>query len=112
MSRDPRPTYVPCSGPCRRDRVDARTAREAVMVFPLTNSGKGGTHGAAGHLHTRVYVCLECWRQKLPKDPREVHILLERLATLARELLHFQIPKDDKQRDLFGNETKDERRVG
>jgi hypothetical protein len=84
--------FVRCSGPCGRD-VDARHAREGVLVWPQAK-GKGGTQSAQGHLRTRVYVCNDCWRYRVEQIVPELRILAERMATIAQEILHFLVPKE------------------
>lgn len=91
MRREPRPTFVRCSGPCRRDRVDARTAAEIIVVLVFNNSSKGGTHGAHGHIHGRAYICRECDARVAPVARPEARITVEKMA---EQLTHFLFVED------------------
>jgi len=95
VKRGHRPSVVRCAGPCAQN-VSARNARELVLSWARTNSGKGTMTSPQAPMPTKVYVCEVCWRGRIEhKDdfPRELTILVEeRAAAIGKHILHFLIP--------------------
>lgn len=84
-----------CSGPCNQD-VAARDAREAVLTWPKTASGEGGTTDAAAPMHINVWICAKCFRGRVdPRGPQppELAIIAARIAQHAKDVLTFLIPE-------------------
>lgn len=95
MSREDRPSIVKCSGPCGQ-KVAARDAREALLVWAMTASGEGTMTHPVAPIRVNVWCCKRCLDQRVDlrtNFPPELREVATRLAALAGRTLQFLIPQ-------------------